>query len=147
MVSVYFYYACTVVLCVGIPLPPSSYHVLIPIYSTSFPINPSLYSFSYPNLSLEFSYFLPLLLYLSLIIFYIQYSLLSTSGFHHHFFKPNMITSIVRDGIFKLVRNPGIDSKESIPPAHVACAGIFKQSMGARNRVGIGLSYRPARTT
>jgi hypothetical protein len=25
------------------------------------------------------------------------------------------------------------------------CAGIFKQSIGARNRVGIGLSYRPAR--
>ncbi len=24
-------------------------------------------------------------------------------------------------------------------------AGIFKQSMGARNRVGIGLSYLPAR--
>ncbi len=24
-------------------------------------------------------------------------------------------------------------------------AGIFRQSMGARNRVGIGLSYRPAR--
>ncbi len=24
-------------------------------------------------------------------------------------------------------------------------AGIFKQSLGARNRVGIGLSYRPAR--
>ncbi len=24
-------------------------------------------------------------------------------------------------------------------------AGIFKQSMGSRNRVGIGLSYRPAR--
>jgi hypothetical protein len=24
-------------------------------------------------------------------------------------------------------------------------AGIFKQSMGARNRVGIGLSYQPAR--
>jgi hypothetical protein len=24
-------------------------------------------------------------------------------------------------------------------------AGIFKQYMGARNRVGIGLSYRPAR--
>jgi hypothetical protein len=24
-------------------------------------------------------------------------------------------------------------------------AGIFKQSMGARNRGGIGLSYRPAR--
>jgi hypothetical protein len=26
-----------------------------------------------------------------------------------------------------------------------SCAGIFKQYMGARNRVGIGLSYRPAR--
>ncbi len=26
-----------------------------------------------------------------------------------------------------------------------SCAGIFKQSMEARNRVGIGLSYRPAR--
>ncbi len=25
------------------------------------------------------------------------------------------------------------------------CAGIFKQSMGARNRVGIGLSYRTTR--
>jgi hypothetical protein len=25
------------------------------------------------------------------------------------------------------------------------CTGIFKQSIGARNRVGIGLSYRPAR--
>jgi hypothetical protein len=26
-----------------------------------------------------------------------------------------------------------------------SCAGIFEQSMGARNLVGIGLSYRPAR--
>ncbi len=26
-----------------------------------------------------------------------------------------------------------------------SCAGIFKQSLGARNRVGIWLSYRPAR--
>jgi hypothetical protein len=25
---------------------------------------------------------------------------------------------------------------------HETCAGIFKQWMGARNRVGIGLSYR-----
>jgi hypothetical protein len=25
------------------------------------------------------------------------------------------------------------------------CAGIFKQSMGARNRLGIGLSYWPSR--
>jgi hypothetical protein len=27
----------------------------------------------------------------------------------------------------------------------ITCAGILKQSMGPRNRVGIGLSYRPAR--
>ncbi len=27
----------------------------------------------------------------------------------------------------------------------ISCAGVFKQSMGARTRVGIGLSYRPAR--
>ncbi len=43
------------------------------------------------------------------------------------------------DGILKLYRSPGIDSKESIPPAHVALARIFKHSRGARNRVGIGL--------
>ncbi len=30
-------------------------------------------------------------------------------------------------------------------PMWESCAGIFKQSMGARNRTGIGLSYRPAR--
>ncbi len=29
----------------------------------------------------------------------------------------------------------------------MSCAGIFKLSRGARNRVGIGLSYRPARLT
>jgi hypothetical protein len=43
------------------------------------------------------------------------------------------------------IRSPGIDSKESIPSAYVACAGTFKQSMGAWNQVGIGLLYRPAR--
>jgi hypothetical protein len=48
----------------------------------------------------------------------------------------------LRDGIFKLLRRPGINSKELIPPA---CAGIFEQSMEAGNRVGIGLSYRHAR--
>ncbi len=94
-----------------------------------------------------------------------------------------------RARICKRLRGPGIDSKESIPPAYVARqagttnrviildhqlhrladsflvihfwapsnvykfgiwlltysrAGIFKQNIGARNRVGIGLSYRPA---
>ncbi len=32
-----------------------------------------------------------------------------------------------------------------LPPSFLSCAGIFKQSMGARNQVGIGLSYWPAR--
>ncbi len=35
----------------------------------------------------------------------------------------------------------GIELKSS----EINSAGIFKQSMGARNRVGIGLLYRPAR--
>jgi hypothetical protein len=48
-------------------------------------------------------------------------------------------------GFLKLSMSPGIDSKESVPPAFVASAGIFKQSRGARNQVGIGLSYRPVR--
>ncbi len=47
--------------------------------------------------------------------------------------------------ICKRLRSPGVYSKEPIPPAYVARAGIFKESMGARNRGGIGLSYRPAR--
>ncbi len=50
-----------------------------------------------------------------------------------------------RARIFKLLRSPRIDSKELIPPAYVARAGIFKHSVGAGNRLGIGLSYRPAR--
>jgi hypothetical protein len=60
--------------------------------------------------------------------------------------------------ILKRFWRPEIDSEESISPAYVVdswapwkvykyrlCDGIFKQSMGARNRVGIGLSYHPAR--
>ncbi len=31
-----------------------------------------------------------------------------------------------------------------LPPETLFCAGNFKQSMGAKNQVGIGLSYRPA---
>ncbi len=33
----------------------------------------------------------------------------------------------------------------SLSPSLTSCAGFFWQSMGARNRVVIGLSYRPAR--
>ncbi len=38
-----------------------------------------------------------------------------------------------------IYRSPGIDSKGSIPPVHVALARIFKHCGGAGNRVGIGL--------
>ncbi len=41
--------------------------------------------------------------------------------------------NIYRDGSFKLLRSPGIDSKESSPPAYVACRARickpFKESM------------------
>ncbi len=36
-------------------------------------------------------------------------------------------------------------ASDTFPNNSEAWAGIFKQSMGARNREGIGLSYRPAR--
>jgi hypothetical protein len=52
--------------------------------------------------------------------------------------------SLIRAGIFKEsmgARNRG-GIGLSYPPAR---AGIFKKSMGARHRGGIGLSYRPAR--
>jgi hypothetical protein len=49
----------------------------------------------------------------------------------------------VRGGIFKLLWSLFIDSKESIPRAFVACVGFVQQFIWARNRVGIGLSYRP----
>jgi hypothetical protein len=51
---------------------------------------------------------------------------------------------LLLDGVFKLSSSPGIDSKESIPPAYVACAGIRTIYGGLGTRVGIGLSYRPA---
>jgi hypothetical protein len=38
-------------------------------------------------------------------------------------------------------KNPIVSLHELATPK----AGIFKQSMGARNRLGIGLPYRPAR--
>jgi hypothetical protein len=49
-----------------------------------------------------------------------------------------------RARIFKLFRSPDIDSTESTPCEN-PCARFFKQCMGAKNRVGIGLSYWPAR--
>ncbi len=46
--------------------------------------------------------------------------------------------------ICKCLRRPGIDSEELICKFQHR-GGIFKQSMGTRNRVGIGLLYPPAR--
>jgi hypothetical protein len=42
------------------------------------------------------------------------------------------LTKSMRDDIFKLLKNPEIDSKESIPSAYVACAEILEPR---RNRV------------
>jgi hypothetical protein len=36
--------------------------------------------------------------------------------------------SLIGYGIFKTFKEPRIDSKESIPPAYVACAGILKKA-------------------
>jgi hypothetical protein len=36
-------------------------------------------------------------------------------------------------------------SRQKLGKGSLSCAGIFKQSVGTRKRVGIGLSYRPAR--
>jgi hypothetical protein len=41
--------------------------------------------------------------------------------------------------------NPDLKGRERTPRNIHTCAGIFKQSIEARNQVGIGLSYRPAR--
>ncbi len=51
-------------------------------------------------------------------------------------------------GLLKSLKIPSMtrEQKENGDYSYpMVCAGIFKQSMGARNRVGIGLSYRPAR--
>jgi hypothetical protein len=55
--------------------------------------------------------------------------------------------------VFKLATPVSLSTYTPVclPPSGIdfsgtmSTAGIFNQSMGARNRVGIGLSYRPAR--
>jgi hypothetical protein len=48
-----------------------------------------------------------------------------------------------------LLGGVGAGGLKSLPPSpapyFASCAGILEQSMGARNRVGIGLLYWPAR--
>jgi hypothetical protein len=85
--------------------------------------------------------------------------------------KTNWIEVKRTEAVFlKLLWSPGINSKELIPPAYAPgglynnpiptrflvpldCSKVpspcwyFKQSMGTRNRVGIGLLYRPARAS
>jgi hypothetical protein len=51
-----------------------------------------------------------------------------------------------RAHICRCLRRPGIDSEEIIRKFQHS-AGIFKQYMGTRNTVGIGLLYRPARAS
>ncbi len=52
------------------------------------------------------------------------------------YFPHSQSETISRDSIYKCLWGPGI-AKEWISPAYVARAGIFKESMGARNRGGI----------
>jgi hypothetical protein len=42
------------------------------------------------------------------------------------------ITTGIRDGIFKLLRSPGIESEEPIPPAYVAPAGRYDNPVPTR---------------
>ncbi len=44
------------------------------------------------------------------------------------------LTDDHRDGIFKLLRSPGVDSKEPIPLAYVAWASSFKR-FGAQESI------------
>jgi hypothetical protein len=81
---------------------------------------------------------MPLLLYLSFILF--LYSL-STSGFSS-LFETKYVHFNFQRRYFKLLGAQELIPRESIPLAYVAFAGILEQSVAARNRVGIGLSYR-----
>jgi hypothetical protein len=45
----------------------------------------------------------------------------------------------------KYPKNPPFKIQVLDDSRFLICAGISKQSKGARNRLGIGLSYRPAR--
>ncbi len=53
----------------------------------------------------------------------------------------NHSEKVCYSSIFLFFTGEGIELKST----EINTAGIFKQSMGARNRVGIGLLYRPAR--
>jgi len=54
------------------------------------------------------------------------------------------ISESVRDAYVKLTPGCHLPQHVYTPPHPYTSAGIFKQSLGDRNRVGIGLSYRPA---
>jgi hypothetical protein len=55
--------------------------------------------------------------------------------------RPRKSQQLISAGIYK--QYMGVRNRVGIGMSY--CAGIFKQSMGARNQVGIGLSYRHAR--
>ncbi len=55
----------------------------------------------------------------------------------------NLICWKSEPAYLNFLRSPRIDSKESILPAYVSWAGIFKKSMGARHRVGINYRTGP----
>jgi hypothetical protein len=54
---------------------------------------------------------------------------------------PRKLQQLISAGILK----QAMRARNRVGIGMSYCAGIFKQSLGARNRVGIGLSYRYAR--
>jgi hypothetical protein len=71
--------------------------------------------------------------------------------FYHHAIGDNKICPItelcgdpvLRSELYQLYRFQ--EGNQSSNPRTDSCAGILEQSMGARNRVGIRLLYRPAK--
>jgi hypothetical protein len=62
------------------------------------------------------------------------------------FFKVHLILTIFKPQRwrFRVYKNWVVLCKDSTKEKKKTCAGILEQSMGAKNRVGIGLLYRPA---
>jgi hypothetical protein len=63
---------------------------------------------------------------------------------HEQFVSPDEEKYLIIRCSKKYWENPAFLKDPASGLRQLSSAGIFKQSMGARNKVGIGLSYRPA---
>jgi hypothetical protein len=75
---------------------------------------------------------------------YIVYSLYRLATVPFTCFSVVRETWVHRDGIFKLLRSPGIDSKQSIPPASVAWRAGYDNLIPTRFLAHIDCSKIPA---